>query len=172
LLVKPSQQVVARHTTALDDAAKLIERFDLDLAHAFARQLQIRGDLLKRADFSTAQTITTFENPALLLRQLFDPATDQLADFIGLQQTFRVERILIGNGVSDGVIGVDLKRRIERGDVLVERQRPAYLVDRTVDKMRNLFNVNLLAVGHFHLPERAQNQIDFLDHMHRKTDGT
>ena len=66
----PLQQAVARHAAALDDAAQLVERFDLDLANAFARQIEIGGDFFKRADLDAAQTVTALEHAPLLFRQL------------------------------------------------------------------------------------------------------
>ncbi len=35
-----SQQIVARHAAAFDHSPKLVERLDLDLAHALARQAE------------------------------------------------------------------------------------------------------------------------------------
>ena len=55
-----SQQIVARHTTTLDHPPKLVERLDLDLAHALAGQAEFGGNFFERADVRTAQAIASF----------------------------------------------------------------------------------------------------------------
>ena len=52
-----SEQTVARHTTALDGAAKLVKRLDLDLPHPFTRQAKLFGNVFQRADFRIVQPV-------------------------------------------------------------------------------------------------------------------
>ena len=107
-----SNQVIARHTATFDGTAQLVERFDLDLAHALPSQLKVFGHLFKRADLTTAQTITTLKHPSQLIRQLLDPVLDQGAHLIRLQQALRINRIVVRDGISDRMTGVDFQRCI------------------------------------------------------------
>ena len=54
----------------------------------------------------------------------------QMANFVGLKQALGVQRVLIRDCIGDSMVGVDLQRRIERGDVLVERQRLTHIANR------------------------------------------
>ena len=118
------------------------------------------------------QTVTALKNPALLFRQLVHPLLDQFTDFVRLQQVFGIDRVVIGNGIGNGVIGVDFQRCIKRRNVFVERQNPAHILDRTINQVRDLLQTYLASIGYFQVPESAQHHVDFLDHMHRQPDGT
>ena len=54
--------------------------------------------------------------------------------------------------------------------MFVERQNPANLLDRLVDQECNAFHGRLTPIGRFKMAHGAQNDIDFLDDMHRQTD--
>ena len=90
---------------------------------------------------------------------------------MGVQQVLGIDGIVIGDRIGDGVVGIDLQRRIERGDMLVERDRPPHVVDRTLDQIGDLFEPDFPSVRGFEMAEGAQDEVDFLDHMHRQTDG-
>jgi hypothetical protein len=61
------------HATAPDDAAKVIERFDLNLANAFAGQIQVEGDFLEGAGLAAAKTVTTLQHLLLFVGRAAPP---------------------------------------------------------------------------------------------------
>ncbi|MPN03676.1 hypothetical protein SDC9_150908 [bioreactor metagenome] len=69
------------------------------------------------------------------------------------------------------MVGVDVERRVERRDVLVERQDATDVGDRPVEQRRHPLDRRFAAVGGLQVAHGAQHKIDFLDHMHRQTDG-
>ena len=73
------------------ESPKLVERLDLDLAHALAGQAEFGGNFFERADVRTAQAIASFQHAPLFFRQLIDPVADQMTDFVGLQQAFGID---------------------------------------------------------------------------------
>ncbi len=67
--------------------------------------------------------------------------------------------------------GIDLQRRIERGDVFVEVQDAPHVGHRPVDQRRHPLDRSLAGRRRFEVAHGAQHEVDFLDHMHRQPDG-
>ena len=108
-----SNKIIARYAATFDEPAQLINRFELNLANAFPGEIEFRRHLFQRADFAAADTIPPLKYNTLLVRQQHDPLMHQLADFDGLQQLVRSQHLFVGDGVGDGMVGVDFQRRIE-----------------------------------------------------------
>ena len=99
------------------------------------------------------------------------PAAQQFAEFARLQQNVGLEQAFVGNRVAHRLARVDLQRRIERGDPFVQRHDAAHVVYRPVDQVGNLIEPDFASAGRFEVADRAQNEVDFLDHMHRQANG-
>ena len=150
----------------------MIERFDLDLADTLARQFKISSDFFKRCYLDTTQPITPLENPPLLFRQLLDPFGNQITNLGRLQQRFRIKYIVVGDGIGNGVTGINFERRIQRSDMLVECHGTPDIFCRTINQMRDMLGVDLAAIRQLKMANRAKNQIDFLYHVNRQPDRT
>src|SRR4029453_11559234 len=87
--VRQLKQRVAIEAPALQSCAELLDRFRLNLSHAFAGDVELTREILERGDVAAIETVTTLDHHALAIVQLRKPDPHPRFDLRVVQQKLR-----------------------------------------------------------------------------------
>src|SRR5439155_8144934 len=90
-----------RQAAPAQDAPQLHKSFELNRAHALAREHEPRGELLEREQFPSVQAETPLDHGALLVVQLQDPFANERLDFVRMQLQLRAHAALVCDRLAD-----------------------------------------------------------------------
>src|SRR5437870_3340851 len=162
---------VLRQAAPAHDAPQLHKSFELNLAHALAREHEPRGELLEREQFPSVQAETPLDHGALLVVQLQEPFANERLDFVRMQLQLRPHAALVSDRLADREQRIDIERRIEGSDVLAARQQPTHFIGVLADEVRDVLRGRLALGVRLQMALRAKHGVQLLDHVHRQPDG-
>ncbi|MNZ62097.1 hypothetical protein D3C78_802110 [compost metagenome] len=118
-----------------------------------------------------AQAEAADHHLALLVGQLGQPQVDALPQILILQQFAGIGRMIVGQGIQQGLVGVRTEGDVHRGHPLVQAQHALDLGNRLFQQRGDFIGGGFVIELLRQLTGGTQIDVEFLDHMNRQTDG-
>src|SRR3984957_14806417 len=150
---------------------QLAQRLGLDLADALARHRELLADFFQRVVGVHAYAEAHAQHAFLARRQRSQNARGGLAQVRLDRGVDREDGVLVLDEIAEMAVLLVADGRLEGERLLGDFQDFAHLLQRHAQFLGQLLRGRLAADLVEHLPRRAHDLVDGLDHMHRDADG-